>query len=170
MSLLGRVGRGLVVIFFISSSAFAIAGGMFLLLHLRGWFASPPAPPLALGKQIIVSEPAPGVRKEVFYSENVPESEAHRLIRYLKRKEWFGEVDKGATVQLSRQESIWIVSFVMKRDSWNKPDVVEGCRSFRQQLSEELYDGQMVIIRLCDPLLVIDSGVQVLSVQRVIDH
>lgn len=87
--------------------------------------------------------------KEEVYYKNVSRDDANQLGQVLMDLKWFdGNTPK--TVQLSRRDNCYIISFVVQDGIWNNADAVEGLRLLGLQLSARLYEGQPIEVRLCD--------------------
>jgi hypothetical protein len=127
---IGLLGLGL---FF----ALAIGGGM---LYEVGWHAG-------LGEKLTF-----GPGEEVYYAKGVTQADANKVGQRLKAEGFF---DGGGakTVLLSRQGGRPIVSFVIRQEALNNPQVLQFFRELSRQLSQEVFAGQPVEIRLCDEYL-----------------
>jgi hypothetical protein len=88
-------------------------------------------------------------RGEELYYKGVPKEDADRLGRFLQAQGYFNN-QGGKTVVLAREEGRLIMSIVLVANSWNNPQAIQEFRQFSQMISQQVFSGQPVQIRLCD--------------------
>jgi hypothetical protein len=93
-----------------------------------------------------------GPQEEICYGNGITKAEAGKLGRALQDRGYFNGKG-GKTVQLSKNRAGLVVSVVVRTDAWNDPAVINDFRLLGQQLSREVFAGQVVEVQLCDPSL-----------------
>jgi hypothetical protein len=86
---------------------------------------------------------------EVYYVRGATEAEARALGQFLQGAGYF-DSRRAVTVQLAREGEAFVVSFVVRENAWNNPQVITWAGDFASKLSEEVFGGKPVKIQLCD--------------------
>lgn len=86
---------------------------------------------------------------QLFYTSAVDRAQAEKLGGYLVKEGFFD--GKLITVQLDRKDMIWLFRLVASDERQaQSPKNVERFRNFARKLTNEAFDGQSVVIHLCD--------------------
>src|SRR5262249_46670229 len=127
---------------------------LFLGLAICGYFAYELVGGEEWGQKV-----AFGAGEEVYFTKNVTEAEARQLGRFLQEDGYFNGRNN-ATAQLAREGERIIVSFVVQRNAWNDAQIVASYRSIGEEISERLYGGRQVEVRLCDEELTVKKTIK----------
>lgn len=85
---------------------------------------------------------------EIYYEENVSETEARQLGAFLRETGYF--TDSGASVQLKKEGETYLLSWALKDEAWKDSEVISEFRSVGEAVSSRVFNGEPVITRLCD--------------------
>lgn len=88
---------------------------------------------------------------ELYYTNSITTEEATRLGDYLTQEDFFDNHRK--TVQLGRSGNKYIFKLVVATGTENNNELTEVLRIFTQDLSQNVFNGAMVDIHLCDDLM-----------------
>jgi hypothetical protein len=100
-----------------------------------------------------------GKDEEIYYAKGVTEGQARALGRFLQQDGFFN--GRGAkTVTVARQGDTFLVSFVVVRDTWNRPDALEWFRKVDAEMSDHVFGGAPVEIRLLDENLTLQKTIK----------
>ena len=88
---------------------------------------------------------------QLFYTDNVSEEEAKRLINYLVKSEFVDGEQK--TVQLNKSGKTYEFRMVVKKGIEQDQEYIEIGKYFTIELSESVFNNSPVDIHLCDELL-----------------
>jgi hypothetical protein len=103
-----------------------------------------------LGKRLVIGPDGPNA-EEVYYTRSVSKAEAEAVGRFLRKTGYFdGHSPK--TVQLIRQDGIYVLSLVVADFAWMEPNLIEEFRKLGQGMSREVFDGGPVEVRLCEQM------------------
>jgi hypothetical protein len=133
-----------------------------------------------LGKVIEYKRSSGEVRAEVFYRDGATEDDARKLGKFLDEEGYFPARNRplierpdqsdGATVQVRKPKQTYLVACVVKDGVWDQRDVVESFAELRKMLQESVFEGQPVIIHLCEAIVPTTPGRHLtLKVRKVIE-
>jgi hypothetical protein len=91
-----------------------------------------------------------GRAERVTFRGGATREQAQRLGRLLKQERLFDGTGP-RDVDLAWDGSGFVVSFLIETNMWDNPDVVFTYRQLHNKLEQEVFRGQPVEIRLCDP-------------------
>jgi hypothetical protein len=90
-----------------------------------------------------------GPGEEVYYAGRVTKAEARQVGQRLQAAGFFD--GRGAkTVLLTREDGRIIVSFVVLKHAVGNPEVLQFFQEFCRELSQQVFGGSPVVVRLCD--------------------
>lgn len=85
---------------------------------------------------------------ELYYTDNVTETEAQRLGEYLVKAGLFG--GKEISVQLDKSGSVNQFRLVIKPELMNDDEYIEKVRTFGREMQTEFFGGEPLEIHMCD--------------------
>ena len=88
---------------------------------------------------------------EVYYTNNVTETEARKLGDYLVKEEFFD--GKPKTVQLDKSGSTYQFRMVVQKEKQNDPNTVELMKAFAGQISSDVFGNAPTELHICDESL-----------------
>jgi hypothetical protein len=130
------------------STGVALLGfALFFALAFGGGFLLDLVEPRGLGEKVAFVG-----GEEVYYSGGVTQGEASAVGVRLQLAGFFNGHD-AKTVVLKREKGRVVVSFVILPFAFQDPEILQFFSDFRQELSQQVFGGQAVEIRLCDEYL-----------------
>jgi hypothetical protein len=90
-----------------------------------------------------------GPDEEVIYADGATEAEAQKLGKLLQDERYFNGVG-GKTVRITRDGNRAVVDFVVQENAWLDLEIVKSFEQLKPRLSQEIFDGRPVQIRLID--------------------
>jgi hypothetical protein len=98
------------------------------------------------GKKIKIE----GTKAEVYYKDGATESEAQKVGDYLKEAGYL-PADKGASVQVTKENGEYTVRFVYNKEYYDKTDGLDAVfKEYSGKMSKEIFGGKKVNIALAD--------------------
>jgi hypothetical protein len=88
---------------------------------------------------------------QLFYTENVTEEEANRMVKFLIESESIDGEKK--TVQLNKNGKTYEFRMVVKKGIEQDPEYIEIFKNFTLELSKFVFNNSPVDIHMCDELL-----------------
>lgn len=88
---------------------------------------------------------------ELYYTNKVSKLEATKLGEFLVKEEFFDGQKK--SVQLNKKGDTYEVRLVIKEDFREKKDYLELLKVFAAQIRDRVFDGEDVVIHICDEKL-----------------
>lgn len=85
----------------------------------------------------------------IFYTNNVPETQAKELGDYLKTKSYFAS-NTQIDLKIDKQEDMYVLSLVVKEDYLNNEDFINSMKAFSKELSQKVFENDKVRINFCD--------------------
>ncbi len=113
-----------------------------------------------LGQALVHNRFTDGSGEEL-YCKDVDTEEGERLCSFFVQEGLFlprleRGYGQGKTVQLAREDGVYVVSFVVAEEGWDRPEARELFRQLRGRISREVFEGQPVEVRLCERVLTRD--------------
>jgi hypothetical protein len=121
-----------------------LCGLTVVALILGGAFVSDSLFTEGLGKKVTF-----GRDENVYYAEGATEDDARRLGRALQDQGVFDGASP-KDVRLTRPGGRFVVQVVLARGAWHDPENVASYEDLRRRLSEDVFSGAPVELRLCD--------------------
>jgi hypothetical protein len=165
----GNFGRQILAVAIASAIVVPVA---FAILSFSYFRTRPSDPNLGLGTRIVFSTvrfSSPPKQEEIYFTSGATEAEARRLGQFFQEGGLF-DGKMGWSIQLSRQDEVYIVSFVMRFNAWDDPVVVDAFRELGQELSQRVFQNKPVKIHLCEDAIALSPlGGSCFLVRRVIE-
>jgi hypothetical protein len=139
-----------------------LAGLIVLGVHLAGGRVLPPDE--VLGERVFFGEQS---REEVYYTRGATEVDAERLGRFLLREGFF-DGHTPASAQVVRHGDGYAVSLVVHWGIWDDAAFVGAVGELIPRLSQEVFGGAPVEVRLCHSVLDNQGGNLSLRVMKVL--
>ena len=90
---------------------------------------------------------------ELYYTENVTETEAQALGDFLVQKNLFKKEGSGATVQLNKAEGLYEVRIVVLDGAVDDQATIDGMAYLGYEISQDVFSGKPLRIHMCDNTL-----------------
>lgn len=88
-------------------------------------------------------------KNDIYYTDNVTNSEAKEVGDYLKSQHFFSNTSKVST-KLDKQNNIYILSVIINSDYLNDKELINLMHLFSNDLSENVFNNAKVRIDLCN--------------------
>jgi hypothetical protein len=141
----------------------ALFGGILFLLHSIEYRPSHSQDGLS-GDRVVLG--AASV-EEVYYDDGATEADARRLGEFFLKAGYF-DGHTPASAQVLRTADGYAVSMVMRWGNWDNPLVVAEIRGIIPRLSQEVFGGAPVEVRLCHSVLENHNGRLALTVMKTV--
>jgi hypothetical protein len=88
---------------------------------------------------------------ELYYTDNVTESEAKKLGEYLVKEGFYD--GKPKSVQLDKEGSNYQFRMVVQKEKQNDPQTLDMMKTFGKELSADVFNNAPVEMHVCDETL-----------------
>jgi hypothetical protein len=106
-----------------------------------------------------------GAGDEVYFSKEATVAEAMQLGQFLQDDGYFDR-PTASRVQLAHESDHITISFVVSRDAWNDQQIIASYRSMGEDISESVFAGKPVEVRMCDEELTVRKKLHCMTSHR----